>query len=34
MMHGAKVPCRFFIELQQRAIEEYYLRYTENHESN
>ena len=34
MMQGAKVPCRFFIELQQRAIEEYYLRYTENYESN
>lgn len=32
MMYGVKVPCRFFIELQQRAIEEYYLRYTEKHE--
>ena len=34
MMHGAKIPCRFFIEFQQRAIEEYYLRYTNRHEPN
>lgn len=34
MMHGAKIPCRFFIDFQQRAIEEYYLRYTEHYESN
>ena len=34
MVHGAKIPCRFFIEFQQRAIEEYYLRYTNRHEPN
>lgn len=34
MMHGAKVPCRFFIDFQQRAIEEYYLRYTNRYEPN